>query len=172
MSRAIVGILVIVAGLAIVAYVLRGNNALKSFVRTPTGQPTSTPTTTPPGTTPGLFDISGGPTSMGTSSASTAPGTKGGMPVAASSVTFSDAGFSPAAIIVKKGTTVTFTNQSNASMWVASDVHPTHQLLPGFDSKRAIIKGSSYEYTFMRVGTWPYHNHNNPNQTGTVVVTE
>ena len=87
-------------------------------------------------------------------------------------VTFTDKGFSPSLATVKVGTTVTFVNESNSPMWVASDPHPTHTLLPGFDELTSIGKGGTYEYTFMKVGTWTYHNHVNPSMKGTVSVTK
>lgn len=87
-------------------------------------------------------------------------------------VKFTDTGFSPATVSVKKGTTVTFTNDSTTGMWVASAVHPTHQLLPGFDQLTSTSKGTTYEYAFTKVGTWKYHNHVAPSFTGSVVVTE
>jgi hypothetical protein len=33
-------------------------------------------------------------------------------------------------------------------------------------------KDGAYEYTFVKVGTWHYHNHVNPADAGAVVVTE
>jgi hypothetical protein len=57
-------------------------------------------------------------------------------------------------------------------MWVASAVHPTHQLLPGFDQLASVAKGGTYEYSFAKVGTWKYHNHMKPTDFGGVVVTE
>ena len=57
-------------------------------------------------------------------------------------------------------------------MWVASAVHPTHQLLPGFDRAQKRVSGGTYDYAFVKVGTWKYHNHVNPSDTGAVVVTE
>ncbi len=87
-------------------------------------------------------------------------------------VTYTDTGFSPTSVTVKKGTTVTFTNTSTSGMWVASAVHPTHQLLPGFDQLTSSANGTSYDYTFVKVGTWKYHNHVAPSFTGSIVVTE
>ena len=98
-------------------------------------------------------------------------GTKGGV-VRQSAINYVESGFSPAAITVKKGTSVTFENQTTVGMWVASDVHPTHQLLPGFDAKKSIGKGGVYTYTFAKVGTWTFHNHASPTHVGKVVVTE
>jgi len=108
---------------------------------------------------------------MGTTPATGGAGEKGGVP-ARVVVTFTDSGFSPKTVTVSSGSTVAFMNESTGGMWVASDVHPTHQLLPGFDAQKSVAKGGSYEYTFTKVGTWTYHNHVAPTQTGTVVVTK
>lgn len=96
---------------------------------------------------------------------------KGGV-IARTVVTYTDTGFAPLTVTVTKGTTVTFVNESNQGMWVASDVHPTHQLLPGFDQLASVAGGGTYEYAFTKVGTWRYHNHVNPTETGTVIVKE
>lgn len=93
-------------------------------------------------------------------------------PTAATTVTYSDTGFLPKSITVKKGTTVRFVSTATGGMWVASAVHPTHQVLPGFDQLKSVGNGGTYEYTFVKVGTWKYHNHVNAADTGTVVVTE
>lgn len=89
-----------------------------------------------------------------------------------SAVSYTDNGFNPKSITVKKGTQAGFTNQSKKEMWVASAVHPTHQLLPGFDQLKSVGVGGSYLYTFIKVGTWKYHNHKVPEDVGTVIVTE
>ena len=96
---------------------------------------------------------------------------KGGVQ-ARSVVTLTNTGFAPSPVTVKVGTTVTFVNESTAIMWVASDPHPAHTILPEFDAKAGINRGGTYEYTFAKVGTWTYHNHLNPSAKGTVVVTE
>ncbi len=87
-------------------------------------------------------------------------------------VTYTDSGFGPSLTTVVKGTTVAFINESSGGMWVASAVHPTHQLLPGFDQLKSVLRGGNYEYTFTKVGTWTYHNHVKPEVTGKVMVTE
>lgn len=87
-------------------------------------------------------------------------------------VTYTDKGFTPKTVTIKVGTTVQFMNQSASSMWVASALHPTHQLLPGFDQLQGAPNGGVYTYTFVKVGTWKYHNHLNPSDMGVVVVTE
>ena len=85
-------------------------------------------------------------------------------------VNYGDGGFSPKAITIKKGDTVTFRNQSAGDMWVASAPHPTHTDYPAFDEKASVSNGGSWSFTFDKVGTWKYHNHKNASHFGTVVV--
>src|SRR5215207_8003978 len=78
--------------------------------------------------------------------------------------------FDPPTVTVDRGDTVTWVNDSGDDAWPASDVHPTHQLLPGFDPKRVVLSGSSWSYTFETAGRHPYHNHLAPENKGVVVV--
>lgn len=87
-------------------------------------------------------------------------------------IVYTDSGFAPRTLTVKKGTTVTFKNQSSKSMWVASSVHPTHQDLPGLDQLQGVGEGGTYTYTFDKTGSWKFHNHLAPSDTGVVVVEE
>ncbi len=86
------------------------------------------------------------------------------------SVSYTDQGFSPKSITIKNGDTVTWTNNSSGRLWVASDPHPQHTDLPGFDEKAAINPAGSWTYTFKVKGSHGYHNHANHNMTGTVIV--
>lgn len=85
-------------------------------------------------------------------------------------VTYTDSGFSPSTLTVKKGDTVTFKNNASDDMWVASNPHPTHTDYPGFDVKRKMAPGEIYQFTFTKTGSWGYHNHTNPSERGTIVV--
>ena len=85
-------------------------------------------------------------------------------------VRITDDGFDPPTLTVSSGTTVTFENESSDDSWPASDVHPTHQLYPGFDAKKPLLSGDSYSFTFTKVGSWGYHNHLEPDVKGTIVV--
>jgi plastocyanin len=85
-------------------------------------------------------------------------------------VTYSDDGFAPKKISVAQGQKVRFVNKSSSNMWVASDVHPSHKIMPEFDNKESIGNGESYEFTFTKSGAWTYHNHINPNDVGTITV--
>lgn len=85
-------------------------------------------------------------------------------------VTYTNDGFSPATLTINQGDTVKFVNQSNRDFQPASNDHPEHTLYPGFDAGDEIDPGGSYEFTFERVGTWGYHNHELEGHTGTIVV--
>jgi plastocyanin len=78
--------------------------------------------------------------------------------------------FDPATLTIKTGDTVEFENESGEDKWPASNVHPTHELYPGFDAEKSILDGDSYEFTFDRAGRWGYHDHLNPDIQGTIVV--
>lgn len=85
-------------------------------------------------------------------------------------VVATDAGFSPASVTVNAGDTVVWANNGDRPAWPASDDHPTHTKLPGFDSLRGLAKGETYSYRFTRQGTWGYHDHLRPALAGSVTV--
>ncbi|MGB2580657.1 MAG: cupredoxin domain-containing protein [Minisyncoccia bacterium] len=85
-------------------------------------------------------------------------------------VTYTNDGFKPAELTVKTGTVVTFLNQSDTKMWIASAPHPTHTLYPEFDAKTSVIKGGSYSFTFNKIGTHAYHNHMQLGKYGKIIV--
>lgn len=87
-------------------------------------------------------------------------------------IKMSASGFEPKSLTVKKDSTVTFKNEGDVDQWPASALHPTHQVLPGFDALKGVKPGESYTYTFEKVGTWKYHDHLNPTLFGSVTVTE
>ena len=85
-------------------------------------------------------------------------------------VNMSDTSFSPSTLTVAVGTTVTFTNNGQGNHWPASDPHPTHTGLAGFDAKQGLATGESYSFTFTKAGTFGYHDHLNPSLRGTITV--
>ncbi|MBI2623230.1 MAG: hypothetical protein HYW65_01475 [Candidatus Liptonbacteria bacterium] len=106
-------------------------------------------------------------------------GEKAKIPVpAAVTVIYTDAGFSPATVTVKKGGTVTFKNNSSRAFWPASGPHPEHTGYPekgtcggsAFDSCTAVAAGGEWSLTFNQIGTWRYHDHLNSVKRGTIVV--
>jgi len=82
----------------------------------------------------------------------------------ASSVSISNFAFSPTSLTVKKGTTVTWTNNDSVPHTVTGD--------NGGPSSGSISSGTSYSYTFTTTGTFAYHCTIHPSMHGTVVVTE
>lgn len=102
---------------------------------------------------------------------------------ATAAVTYGSGGFSPAEVTIKKGGTVTWTNQGGGNMWVASAMHPAHAGYSGttlaqhcddatdtsFDQCK---NGASYSFTFDKAGTWAYHNHSAASNFGKVIVVE
>lgn len=87
-------------------------------------------------------------------------------------VAYTNAGFSPRSIAVKRGTAVIFLNESDDALWIGSDPHPLHEWLPGFDSRAGFQMGESYTFVFVKAGSWGYHNHVNPGEAGMIIVTE
>jgi len=85
-------------------------------------------------------------------------------------VTYNGNDFAPNTVTIAKGDTVVFINESNTEVWPASDDHPTHTNLGGFDPQRGLEPGEDYSFTFEESGEWGYHNHLNPGQTGVVIV--
>lgn len=85
-------------------------------------------------------------------------------------VEITDNGFEPSTLTINAGDTVKFENKRSDDAWPASDVHPTHQLYPGFDAKKPLLSGDSYSFTFTKTGSWGYHNHLEPDVHGTIVV--
>lgn len=96
-------------------------------------------------------------------------------------VTYTDQGFAPKTVTIKKGETVMWTNKSREQMDVAVNPHPTHNGYdgttrqqhcapggkPSFDQ---CASGDTYTFTFTKVGQWSYHNHFDTALGGTVVV--
>ena len=78
-------------------------------------------------------------------------------------------GFSPKTLKVKAGTTVVWANQSGMAVAIYSAVHPTHLVYPPLNLGE-VASGLSVELVFDKPGTYKYHDHLNPSQTGEVVV--
>ena len=79
-------------------------------------------------------------------------------------------GFVPKRLDVEPGTQVRFYNASSETFWPASNIHPTHAILPELDSKEAIPPGETWDFTFQTRGYWRFHNHLAPGFGGLVVV--
>jgi plastocyanin len=93
----------------------------------------------------------------------TGTATPTGPAVAASSVSIKNFAFSPAAVTVKVGTKVTWTNTDQ-------DAH-TVSAKNGAFSSPAMPTGGTYAFTFTKAGTYAYYCMIHPFMTATVVVT-
>lgn len=88
-------------------------------------------------------------------------------PAGENEVNIVDFNFSPETLTIKKGTTVTWTNQDEAR----HDVTPDE---PGeaFQGSELLAKGETYSFTFDTVGTYSYYCSPHPYMKATVEVTE
>ncbi len=85
-------------------------------------------------------------------------------------VVYTESGYAPSEITVKPGTKVVFVNESDSPMWTASDPHPIHSDYSTFDSRMGVVTGGVYEFTFTEAGSYSYHDHLSPRNTGTITV--
>lgn len=93
-----------------------------------------------------------------------------GPDILVSEVIYDGAKFLPASLSIKTGDVVIFKNSSQKDFWPASDPHPTHTNYPEFDAKKPIPPGGTFQFKFMKSGTWGYHNHLQPAVTGVIKV--
>lgn len=97
----------------------------------------------------------------------TAPaGTGPVTPVSSNAVAIKNFAFAPAALIVKVGTTVTWTNQDT------DDHTVTSQGSGGPLKSVALGTGQTFSYTFTKAGTYSYYCTIHPFMTATVTVTQ
>lgn len=117
-----------------------------------------------------IKDLSGKNVQNNTESATNTEQTSSAEKTSKIVVNYTDNGFNPSSLEIKKDQTVQFVNQSSDGMWVASGPHPAHTNYPEFDAKKNIPSGEIYEFTFAKVGEWKYHNHVSSGKFGSVTV--
>lgn len=84
-------------------------------------------------------------------------------------ITLTAGGFSPSTLTVKAGTKVSWINKSGSQATVNSIPHPVHTNYQPLNLG-SFTDGSTISLTFDKAGTYGYHNHLNPGQTGTIIV--
>lgn len=87
--------------------------------------------------------------------------------MAPNTINIKDFAFSPETLTIKKGTTVTWTNQDDAR----HDITPVGDA-SDFERSELLEQGESYGFTFNNVGTYEYICSPHPYMTGTIEVTE
>lgn len=93
-------------------------------------------------------------------------------------ISYTDGGFEPPTLTVKKGETVRFTNNSQDDLWIASATQPDGAVYPGqsdcgataFDTCAALKPQEFWEFTFDAAGTWSYKNNSDISKTGVITV--
>ncbi len=88
---------------------------------------------------------------------------------AQNTITLTQNGFSPSTLTIKVGTTVTWINKSGTQATVNSNPHPIHTDYPPLNLG-SFSNGAILSLIFNKAGTYGYHNHLNPGQTGTIIV--
>lgn len=85
-------------------------------------------------------------------------------------ITYTDSGFEPQNLTVKKGTVITLTNASSHNVQFSSNDHPAHTENTEMNMA-TLAPGESDSYTATKTGTWGFHDHIEGSKTGTITVT-
>lgn len=88
-------------------------------------------------------------------------------PVSTNKIDIKNFAFSPAVVTVKKGTTITWTNQDDTRHSISPDTETTD-----FKPSQLLSKGETYSVTFTSAGTYTYHCTPHPYMKASVIVTE
>ena len=83
----------------------------------------------------------------------------------ANSISIKNFAFSPVTLMVKTGTSVTWTNDDGASHAIVSDPGT-----PVTFTSDSLANGASYTFTFTQPGTYTYHCSIHPSMKGTIIV--
>jgi len=86
-------------------------------------------------------------------------------------ITFTDDGFNPETLTVKKGTTVTVINNASRSVKFSSADHPTHRENPELNME-TLEPGEQGTFTPTTIGTHGFHDHLDEDKVGTLIVIE
>lgn len=112
-------------------------------------------------------DIASGPSSL----ASPAVTTEGTGIYKTVNVTYTDTGFSPSVVSIKKGDSILFLNNSGKSLRIApvKDPKDATSAYLGFEASHSIRKGETFGVTVTMPGIWGYKNLNSPTTVGIVI---
>lgn len=84
-------------------------------------------------------------------------------------IEITSSGFQPASFTIKAGTTVSWFNSSGQQVSINSAVHPTHLVYPPLNLG-VLDDGGMASFRFDQPGSYQYHNHFDPSQTGIIIV--
>lgn len=109
-----------------------------------------------------LLAVVAGCSSTGTGTAQPTPALPSGM---ANVVAIKDFSFTPSALTIKAGSTVSWVNQGSAPHTVVSDTSSAVKF-----TSTELQSGASYSFTFSKPGVYPYHCSIHPSMVGTITV--
>ena len=89
--------------------------------------------------------------------------------VASATIAYTDNGFTPETVTVKSGQTIAIKNDSSTEVQFDSDPHPIHTTNKELNVE-IVAPGEVKTFTVTKTGTFGYHNHLNPKQTGSIVI--
>lgn len=84
-------------------------------------------------------------------------------------ITYDNNGFSPQKLTARSGDTIVIQNKSDSSVQFSSNPHPTHTINQELNQD-ALAPGGQQSFTVTAKGTFGFHNHLDPSQTGSLVV--
>jgi plastocyanin len=134
--------------------VRHANNAQPASI--PQVIPTNTPFPSPTASAPSITSASNSPTPQAMKESST-------------TVIVTASGFQPQTITISAGQTIMWINKSGDDVSIDSDPHPVHTSYPPLNIG-VVANGATASLTFSKIGTYHYHNHLNPSETGTIIV--
>ena len=88
---------------------------------------------------------------------------------AVATISYNSSLFSPSQVTVKAGDTIAIKNDSSEEIDLRSDPHPVHTANPELNIG-LVVPGEIKTFKVTAKGSFGYHNHLDPNQTGTIVV--
>ena len=84
-------------------------------------------------------------------------------------VSYTNTGFVPATITIKRGKSVHFVNNSNKAMSLTA-VDQGSQVYRELNQEQSVGRGGFYDFTFLTAGSWTYTNRNSRTDRGVIVV--
>lgn len=85
-------------------------------------------------------------------------------------VLITNTGFVPSTLVIKKGTTVVWENQTASPQVLGANPFPTHTSLSSLYTQSPIAPKATYKFTFQKQGSWEYSNYNSPTSGGSIIV--
>ncbi len=86
-------------------------------------------------------------------------------------ITYTNSGFEPETVEVRRGTDIRFLNMSSKSMKVRTYAYYDRNIpIPGYSQETSVGKGKEFVFSVTATGTYPYYNLNNQGDFGVFFV--